>query len=514
MTTLTLGRRSAIASCFFAWIVAGAALHAAPLWYANGTGGFNPNLPDFYQHQNWVKGAPADNNWQRTGGWCFQIAYADVFYDLTKQGYLDLLPADVVLPAKWFDTVYKPADVNNSGISKMRSEMTGTIQAYLDAKGHKVDDPLPLLANTFKVKADGKISYRTPALRVGDADLVEPLFSFYDLKTKAGDSLTLKLLQGGADLRPDNKTQGLWWNFHQVAGAGLDVASKTIFIADPDTNRGSKLEHAGWPSGLPAGRFPGDPPAAAGGSFGLKTISTDPIPIPGAPAIGAIATYNTFYAGFTLNDANKVTGDADNARYTKTIVSEVQTISAPKAKGILFDGLPGGPGKTVVAVNPLGFGATGIVNLVDKVFIAPSTAVLDQTTNPSMFSFTIDSDPSSTWTTTVTSFDPLGNELLYRGVQFDWTSGGLLGAAGPATASLGTILDFLPTGYEILLHYAGDPSTTWNPEVIGSLLNQGGLSQDQLELVPEPSAALLSLCGWLAFYFRGRALRSGKLPMT
>ncbi|QDT75683.1 hypothetical protein [Lacipirellula limnantheis] len=100
MTTLILGHRCAIAPCFFAWIVASAALHAALLWYANGTGGFNPNFPDFYQHQNWVKGAPASNNWQRTGGWCFQIAYADVFYDLIKQGYLDLLPADVTLPAK------------------------------------------------------------------------------------------------------------------------------------------------------------------------------------------------------------------------------------------------------------------------------------------------------------------------------------------------------------------------------------------------------------------------------
>ncbi len=94
MTTLTLARRCAIASCCCAWIVASAALHAAPVLYANGTDGFDPNLPARHQHHSWGKDALANNNWQRTGGWCFHIAYADFFYDLTKRGYFDLPPAD------------------------------------------------------------------------------------------------------------------------------------------------------------------------------------------------------------------------------------------------------------------------------------------------------------------------------------------------------------------------------------------------------------------------------------
>lgn len=464
---------------------------AAPTWYANGAGGFNPNVADFYQHQNWLEAG--GNNWQSTGGWCYQLAYADVFYDLTKQGYAGLLPADITDPAKWFDTAYKPANVNASGIAVLHDAMAGkTIQSYLDSKGHKADDATaPLIANEFKVDGNGKVTYKTPAPKMGDPDIVTSAaaFDFYDLKTRAGDSLTLELKGGTTPLRASSSDQGRWWtNFHQIAGAGLDKATKTIYVADPDTNRGSTLDKAGWPD---IAKFPGDPPASAT-SMGLKTTATDPIPLPTAPVIGTIGSYDTFYAGFIFDDKNKVKGDANNARYTGTVLNLIETISAPKGKLTAAAVVPGGAA-TTVAINTGG-------NYVDAIYLAPSQSVLADPQFSSLFTFTLPSDPMgllSSWSTTVTPFDPFGNERLYGGVRFDLTSGSPLAPSDLALATLGTISDFSLSGYELLLHYVGDDSSLWNPEVIGSSLNSTKLSIEQT-VIPEPASGILATIAFAA----------------
>jgi hypothetical protein len=68
----------------------GAAL-AQPAWYTPGVGGFNPNVPKFYQHQNFTNTLfPGSNGWELGGGWCGWVAYDDIFYALSQQGYQGL----------------------------------------------------------------------------------------------------------------------------------------------------------------------------------------------------------------------------------------------------------------------------------------------------------------------------------------------------------------------------------------------------------------------------------------
>jgi len=87
---IKIGRRgrwvlgTAAAMALAAW--PGSAALARAGWYVPGTGGFNPNVPDFYQHQDWVStgvaGAESSNGWESAtdlpngawSGWCYYVA--------------------------------------------------------------------------------------------------------------------------------------------------------------------------------------------------------------------------------------------------------------------------------------------------------------------------------------------------------------------------------------------------------------------------------------------------------
>jgi hypothetical protein len=102
---------------------------AQPAWYTPGVGGFNPNVPKFYQHQDYMAGgAPGANGWELGGGWCGWVAYDDIFYALAKQGYSGLYQGatDPTLNAgnNWYAATYGTSSgtdlynvqlINNSG---------------------------------------------------------------------------------------------------------------------------------------------------------------------------------------------------------------------------------------------------------------------------------------------------------------------------------------------------------------------------------------------------------------
>src|SRR5205085_11774846 len=55
----------------------------------------NPNIPDFYQHQDWER-LPAGQGvagWEGGGGWCRPTAMEDTFYSLRARGFPNLTPA-------------------------------------------------------------------------------------------------------------------------------------------------------------------------------------------------------------------------------------------------------------------------------------------------------------------------------------------------------------------------------------------------------------------------------------
>ena len=100
-------------------------VQAQPAWYTPGVGGFNPNVPKFYQHQDCISGGvDGANGWEPGGGWCFQVSYNDIFYALTKQGYSGLYAGGTDPTANpWYAATYGAAGtdlynvsaVNNSG---------------------------------------------------------------------------------------------------------------------------------------------------------------------------------------------------------------------------------------------------------------------------------------------------------------------------------------------------------------------------------------------------------------
>ena len=48
-------------------------------------------MPKFYQHQDVIDGPfQGVNGWEPGGGWCGWVAYDDIFYALTQQGYKGL----------------------------------------------------------------------------------------------------------------------------------------------------------------------------------------------------------------------------------------------------------------------------------------------------------------------------------------------------------------------------------------------------------------------------------------
>ena len=64
-----------------AWLTGGSTMALAALIQTSPT---SINTRIFFQNQ--VDGGGL-NGWEPTGGWCYQVAYSDAFYDLVAQGY-------------------------------------------------------------------------------------------------------------------------------------------------------------------------------------------------------------------------------------------------------------------------------------------------------------------------------------------------------------------------------------------------------------------------------------------
>ena len=374
--------------------------------YKPGVGGYNTQIPDFYQHQDWVSKVPpsgsppgtpppadSTNGWQPGGGWCMQVAYADVLYDLYKRGYTGAFSNDPTAAPNpgntnpWYNAMYgnstSKADVQSSNIYKLVNNGVHNVQKYLDDNVNNqpnIGATLPkLISNLYPVNnkylqdnftgfpaaKTGEVYYYVPKVAATPTTAEIPAhyestgkgvydFTNYMIKDLGADVLyNLANYKGAASTAANAAGQRLWWsnpnpntdkpwpaggNFHEVAVAGIDLAKSTVFVADPDSNGGSNTSFGGWPTNLPSDYFPGDPPRGAGasappnGSFGLRTPANAPLPAPANPQL--TGAYPQFYAGFQVNGAGTVTS-TDAPQYTGTYLANVATIysSAVKALG-------------------------------------------------------------------------------------------------------------------------------------------------------------------------------------
>jgi hypothetical protein len=493
---------------------------AAPVWYTNGTGGNNPNIPDFYQHQNWTDGS---NGWESNGGWCFWTAYADVFYDLTQQGYPNLYTAGGTSPtaANWYTAMYGAtsgsADVATSDIYRLAKNL-GNVQTYLNSTANTsavvTGGSLgALISNTYSVSS-GSLDYMLPT--AGSATTTMPVtggvasFTNYLLKDlnaevlyKLGPGTTTPQYLTGT-LSSGTRNQGRWWGgFHYVAVAGISVAgtldNSTVLIADPDSNLGSGAASAGWPIG---------PPAVALG-FPFKSPSTAALPV-----VANASPLTQGFAGFTFS----VSGGAANVSSTAspqdngTVVQQVEAIYAGAVvKSKTTASLQPSDTKTDITLT-LAPGSSA----VDGVLVLPSTMTDSSgTAFASDFSFTDDSNPSVAWSYTRDTTDPFGNALPNGAAEFDLSGGTAFRPGETADLTLGTPGDFTGSGYDVLLHFQGDPANVWLPEMVnGTSINSSDVAAVQTSLaVPEPSGtALLGVGLGAAAFLRWLLRRTRPAP--
>jgi hypothetical protein len=492
---------------------------AAPIWYGAGANAMNPQLPDFYQHQDWVNG-PSNNGWERTGGWCQYTAYADAFYDLTAQGYKGLFVTDPTAPAPGWYTAMYGANVNaapTSDISRLVAGLNSVglnVQAYLNLTANSLAPvttgaAAPLLSNSYPTATNGHVLYRNPFGQF--IDTKKSVFDFTNSTIKNANGEVLYNLASGTAARrgPPNANgaqQGLWWGgtgagaFHFVTVAGIDVATSTSFVADPDTNvnpatgDGSGPSAGGWPTGQNAANI----------GFPFRTGAADALPV-----IGNYPNVPDHFASFNfVGNTSRTITSANAPQYNGAFVRSVNAIwpgvvrkANPRvvnragvvpSSSITSSSNPATEEETDLTLNlPAGSGP------VDGVFVEPSSPTDNPAVDPSLFSFTDDSNPSSAWTDSESTADPFGNALADDGIMYDLSSGAPLEPGETADLNIATTSDFSTTGYDVLLHFEGDAADNWLPEMIGGTnFDPSDIAADQSVDVPEPSsAALLGLGG-------------------
>jgi len=205
------------------------------------------DLPDFFQHQKWGKGAadPAgDPDWEngkRDFGWCHYAAVLNQFHFWRKLGY-DIVDNGIT---------------GNGWLAKTNTELPKL-----------VDDIEALPATTVKVlkdKVNHLLDRRGSGPRKGvDGGLVRT--ELYQLRENNRNFVKYKSADGGekvfrADatlfdalqtvlnardtanlylVHPTKNLAKLWWsgegNFHAVTVAGYDATNRKVWFIDPDSN--------------------------------------------------------------------------------------------------------------------------------------------------------------------------------------------------------------------------------------------------------------------------------------
>jgi hypothetical protein len=487
---------SRVRFCFAAALVLalsfGARALAAPAWYSSsGTANqIDPNLPDFYQHQNLV--ASGSNaglpqfGWEGTpaarAGWCFWTAYSDAFYDLTTQGYTGLL-ATSPTGAGWYSAIYgaTPATSSSSDIAQLVGNMSN-VGTYLLSTASSA----ALLSDTFSVNASGTVNYTDSFGSLAMAGSSSSIFAFTNSVIKNLDGEVLYKLDSGtttpAYYTPGvGRPQGRWWgSFHYVAVAGLNLSSSTSIVADPDTNinpttmDGSGTSASGWPLlGY-----------ASSAGFPFVTPSNAALPV-----IGNSASFAGFkFAGQTVSSLN-------SPQYNGTFVTNIAVIYPKVVVKTSASAAPAGGGIETDITLSLPVGA----NAVDGIFIEPSSATDSSAGSPGLFSFHDDSNPSTTFSDFAgsASTDPYGNSLPGGGALYLSTSGDFM-PGQTADVDLATSTGFTASGYDVLLHFAGDPAGSWLPVTIGGTNfdpSDVGAVETDLVATPEPSTAVLFFVG-------------------
>ena len=540
---------------------------ALPAWYTAGTGGFiantndpttaaaAPTVPDFYQHQNWspasfVNGLGqtqyttfSSNGWESSTiaangpyqGWCAYTAYDDVIYDLQSQGYVFKNLADPTAAANWYTATYgaagkplvsniaKVATIFGAGFPK-----TTSMQTYLNANVNNAkqtdangDTLGKLTSQTFLVNnATGLLQYwsYSKGAMANAQKSSDTAFDFTNNMLKRGEDVMYLLTYGTNTVVNDPTTTNFWWLNHAVAVSGISVANKSVYIADPDTNGGPAAANAGWIRNSP--NFPG----------ALATAANAALPVPALNSFdnNDATKFNSNYDRFTF--ANKTYGQAiaptvtsaDAPQFNNTFLSSV-LVTGPSIVNKITVAPRAGPTLANRAIRPAVPGGSEETDLtlqipedcsaIDGVLVEPSTQVVNPSSDPTAFSLVDDTHTASTWTDAEDTSDPFGNSMTLGSVEYDLAGGTDLLPGDTVDVDLETTSDFSSLGYDVLIHYQGDPSDEWTPEMIaGSEYDPSDYPAGDDVPTPEPGQLGVLALGGIAMMRRRRARQQRNVP--
>lgn len=411
----------------------------AQTWY--------PNIPDFYQHQKYGPGNNQieDPDWEKGGGWCFDVSTINQFFFFKKKGYNGLLDNDVTSgPPKWL-----PA--SSAAVKQFVADKgaNSALQKACNAAGAD-----PLLKDFINCILDNRGA--GPKLGVGKGLIHVTLQQTYDSVKKQYDVVyyaadgSVKVLKENSTLfdamqkylndgdsvnlfLAHDTSAKLWWsgpkpdkgNYHSVTVAGVDTTkgSEKIWFADPDSNpdhnHASKvLVEVAWLPGnmnKNAGWTPIDNMVNCGADGGMHTnlqcirlrrfVGNEPIPVPAGnnPTQKEI---DQRYFEAVMVQPDKVTFNGKNGdfdRYDGTLVlglNVVGVVDAATKSGKLSP-----DGANIFEVSPGGDGATPI----DEFWVFPTSydeQITDVTDLPPGWQFESGS-----------GLDPWGNDRPYGWVH-------------------------------------------------------------------------------------------------
>jgi hypothetical protein len=524
-----------------------ASLLSAPAWYANGVGGFiantndptkaaaSPTVPDFYQHQNWIPASSVNgsgqtvyntnssNGWESSTlapngswqGWCAYTAYADVIYDLQSQGYAFNILADPTNAANWYTATYGPAGKPlTSNIAKIATifgagfPKTTSMQTFLNANVNNQkqtdangDALARLTSQTFLVNsATGLLQYwsYSKGTMVDGQKSSDTAYDFTNNMLKRGEDVMYLLTYGTNTVVNDPTTVNFWWANHAVAVSGVSVANKSVYIADPDTNGGPAAANAGWIRNSP--NFPGALASAANATLPVPALNSfdnnDP------------TKFNSNYDRFTFANQNYAAMNAppliaptvtspDAPQFNNTFLSSV-LVTGPSIVNKIKVAPRASASFARSAIRPATVGSDEETDLtlqipetcspIDEILVEPSTQTVNPSTDPTAFSLTDDTRTGSTWSDAEDTTDPFGNSMTLGSVEYDLAGGTALEPGDTVDVDLETTSDFSSLGYDVLIHFQGDPSGEWTPEMIaGSEYDPSDYPADDDAPMPEPS---------------------------
>jgi hypothetical protein len=464
---------------------------------------YEPNIPDFYQHQRW--GANDDPSWEfkngRFGGWCLQTAVVDGFFywKAKDPAFQAILSDDITDRNKWIATA-------NAAIKGL-SPSTQSIERYLKGRGIGANAGVgkglsvtQFIWEPFRLGYRGgqqRIDFRSsdPGLRFGRLPATTSFFDLYSKQINKGLEDTLVLRTEN----PGTVSNKLWWrgaplinngSFHAVAGVGSDAENRSILFADPDTNKGSAAADGGINPTLKVGGIRRDPAVDA-----RKFQAGDPVPVPAPPAKGTDpSTLTNWYKTVSLAaDGRTIQNVAANDPYQNVSIVQILTLakngaqlvmSGPGRDSRVAAHLPGAAGATGGSATPtltvdLGTGSDAAV----KDFWIFPNAPMDFHATPYFTRSGWDYaylDPGCT--------DIFGNVREFGGVEITDVSGLALGPSDLAALSFST--QGVPTGFDVYLQNANDPSD-YDVQVYGGPETFLPLQQ----AVPEPPSLVLFVAG-------------------